>query len=52
MMCGRSQNTVARGCNSEDGVMKRDLYAEVSRRIVAELEQTIAYGNAVTELTS
>jgi hypothetical protein len=31
MMCARSQNTVARGCNSEGGVMKRDLYAEVSK---------------------
>jgi antirestriction protein ArdC len=42
MMCARSQNTVARGCNSEGGVMKRDLYAEVSKRIVAELERGAA----------
>src|ERR1039458_5129828 len=42
MMCARSQNTVARGCNSEDRVMKRDLYAEVSPRIVAELERGAA----------
>jgi antirestriction protein ArdC len=42
MVCGHSQNTVARGCNSEDGVMKRDLYAEVSTRIVAELERGAA----------
>src|SRR5450759_3640482 len=38
MVCGHSQNMVAHGCNSEGGVMKRDLYAEVSARIVAELE--------------
>jgi antirestriction protein ArdC len=42
MVCGRSQCTVARGCNSEGGVMKRNLYAEVSTRIVAELERGAA----------
>src|SRR5450631_754813 len=42
MMCGCSQNTVARGCNREDSVMKRDLYAEVSKRIVAKLERGAA----------
>jgi antirestriction protein ArdC len=38
--CGHSQNTVApqeRGC-----VVKRDLYAEVSTRIIAELERGAA----------
>src|ERR1035437_5706505 len=42
MVCGRSQETVAPGCNREDSVMKRDLYAEVSTRIVAELERGAA----------
>src|SRR5450759_192650 len=42
MVCGCSQKTVARGCNSEGSVMKRDLYAEVSTRIVAELERGAA----------
>src|ERR1039458_6586699 len=42
MVCGCSQKTVARGCNSEGGAMKRDLYAEVSTRIVAELERGAA----------
>ena len=42
MVCGRSQKTVARGRNSEGSVMKRDLYAEVSARIVAELERGAA----------
>jgi antirestriction protein ArdC len=42
MMCGCSQKTVARGCNREDSVMKRDLYAEVSTRIVSELERGAA----------
>ena len=37
MVCGHSQNMVTHGCNSEGGVMKRDLYAEVSTRIIAEL---------------
>ena len=42
IVCGRSQKTVARSHNSEGGNMKRDLYAEVSARIVAELERGAA----------